>query len=239
MFSKLKGIFIEADSSSTDDALIEELHRLKAGTNSTATQNPPDQETTTESVPEMDFAELTTKQDVSFGDIYKQASVPEVNFPIERLIKTVGELKSMTDTMRQNVINAMDAADDSWTIGDVLIDGQRKIQALEDFKVARKHDTNALIQEIKTKVDDQMTVTSNLVDELKLQIEGLQNQIHETVDSLDKFVENSNSIIESHQASLVSEETRLDEQIQILTKFVKQYSSPEAESNPTASSINM
>ncbi|MEC7986524.1 MAG: hypothetical protein VX278_15265 [Myxococcota bacterium] len=65
------------------------------------------------------------------GVIYTDAAIPESPYPIERMIKLLDGLKAMPKDMRIRAIEAMDQADDSWTIEDSILDGQRKKSALK------------------------------------------------------------------------------------------------------------
>lgn len=62
--------------------------------------------------------------------IYASAGLPASNFPAERLLKVLDGLRAMDAVHQRAAVAAMDAADDSWQIEDVLADAARKVKAL-------------------------------------------------------------------------------------------------------------
>jgi len=63
--------------------------------------------------------------------IYAREGVPSAAYPAERLLRLIDGLSAMDESTRLMAINAMDAADESWTISDPLADAHAKAQALE------------------------------------------------------------------------------------------------------------
>lgn len=70
----------------------------------------------------------------SFEDIYFERSLAASPYPAERLLKVLGGLKAMDPASRRVAVEAMDAADDSWTLADVILDARNKMQALQAEK---------------------------------------------------------------------------------------------------------
>jgi hypothetical protein len=66
---------------------------------------------------------------VAFDALYQP--LPESPFPAEKLLRLLDGLKAMDPTTRRTAVLAMDAADDSWTIHDALLDAKRKIETLQ------------------------------------------------------------------------------------------------------------
>ena len=65
-----------------------------------------------------------------FSELYA-GQVAESPFPAEKLLRVMDGLKAMDPGTRRAAVMAMDAADDEWTVGDPLLDAQRKIQLLQ------------------------------------------------------------------------------------------------------------
>lgn len=63
--------------------------------------------------------------------IYADANVPTSPYPAEQLLRVLDGLQAMNEPMRRAAIDAMDAADDAWTLEDPLVDAQRKVRVLE------------------------------------------------------------------------------------------------------------
>lgn len=67
---------------------------------------------------------------LKLDEIYAKAGVPASLYPAERLLRLIEGLSAMDPGTRLMAIQAMDAADESWTIDDPLADAQAKAQAL-------------------------------------------------------------------------------------------------------------
>lgn len=68
---------------------------------------------------------------LSLEQIYATAGVPPSPYPAERLLRLIEGLKAMDDGLRRQTIQAIDAADDSWTLDDPRRDATAKVAALE------------------------------------------------------------------------------------------------------------
>jgi hypothetical protein len=68
---------------------------------------------------------------LSLEQIYAAASVPSCAYPAERLLRLLEGLKAMDEGLRRQTIQAIDSADDSWTIEDPKRDAAAKVAALE------------------------------------------------------------------------------------------------------------
>ena len=68
---------------------------------------------------------------LSLEQIYAAAGVPSCAYPAERLLRLLEGLKAMDEGLRRQTIQAIDAADDSWTIEDPRRDAAAKVAALE------------------------------------------------------------------------------------------------------------
>lgn len=69
-----------------------------------------------------------------FEELYRAASVPPSPFAAEKLLKLLDGLATLPLEVRKQMVKAMDEADDSWTIDDVVLDAQRKIKVLTTGK---------------------------------------------------------------------------------------------------------
>jgi hypothetical protein len=78
--------------------------------------------------PEAAVARALTPE--ALADIYARAQVPASLYPAERLLRLLDGLGAMDPGTRLMAIQAMDAADESWTIADPLADAAAKAQAL-------------------------------------------------------------------------------------------------------------
>jgi hypothetical protein len=82
------------------------------------------------------------------GTIYANAGVTSSLYPAERLLRLVDGLSAMDPATRLMAIQAMDAADESWSIEDPLRDAAAKTQALATH--AKQLQANMLALEHET-----------------------------------------------------------------------------------------
>lgn len=79
-------------------------------------------------------ADCNIEEQKDFSQIYAEHSVVAVSFPAEKLLKLMDGLKAMDEKTRKAAIMAMDAADDTWTVNDCILDAERKTAALQSEK---------------------------------------------------------------------------------------------------------
>lgn len=68
---------------------------------------------------------------LSLDEVYARAGVAPCAYPAERLLRLIDGLKAMDEPMRRTTIQAIDAADDSWSIDDPMRDAAAKVAAIE------------------------------------------------------------------------------------------------------------
>lgn len=110
----------------------------------------------------------------SFDAMYHQQGVPASPFPAEKLLKLLDGLRAMEPAVRKAAIQAMDAADDAWTVDDAVLDAQRKIGALQQaqaYLVQQTASSQAHAQE-QLKVREQQHLAA--VEAIKRQISELE-----------------------------------------------------------------
>lgn len=119
--------------------------------------------------------ELQREVAVSVEQIYSSAGVPTSPYPAERLLRLIDGLRVMDQTTRLQAIQAIDAADDSWTIQDSVKDASTKISVLEAHtkfirdEIARAElETQTLLSEVRQRHEE-------AVAEIKRQIAELEN----------------------------------------------------------------
>lgn len=86
--------------------------------------------------PALAAADLETAEGKAFDAIFADAAIPPSPFPAEKLLRLLDGLRAMDGATRKAAVMAMDAADDSWHIADCVIDAQRKVAVLGDYKQA-------------------------------------------------------------------------------------------------------
>lgn len=68
---------------------------------------------------------------MTLEQVFAAAGVPPCAYPAERLMRLIDGLKAMDEPMRRLTIQAIDAADDSWSIEDPMRDAAAKVATIE------------------------------------------------------------------------------------------------------------
>ncbi len=115
-------------------------------------------------------ADIARKPD----DIYAAAGVGPSPFPAERLLKVLDGLKALDPSARKAAVLALDAADDSWSVDDTLLDAERKTRALDEERqrlqqLASEAQANAL-----TRVAQSDAALQEAVARIRQQIADLE-----------------------------------------------------------------
>src|SRR5687768_12451450 len=120
---RLASVFVEFDDSKAKETSPEEIDKILQDLDS-------DKSATNVVIPE-----VITKGRI-FSEIYAEQSVMSSPKTAEEVLKIIDGMSALPIEVRKISIEAMDLADDSWTIEDVKLDASNKIAALQDYKTA-------------------------------------------------------------------------------------------------------
>ena len=127
--------------------------------------------------------------------IYANAGITPALYPAERLLRLVDGLATMDPATRLMAIQAMDAADESWTIADPLNDAAAKVAALS------AHD-----QQLQSELQQIELQTQRTLDAVAARQEQVVGDIRKQIAELEGLVERelARAALETatHQASL-------------------------------------
>lgn len=121
-----------------------------------------------------DEADLSLPEGVDFATIYAEGDVPATPFTIEKLAKLVDGLNQLDASTKKTAVSAMDAADDSWKIEDVIADGQAKIAALNAYLGDIAACEAAINEEVNRRVNENQSQKGKTLEDLDARIAKLQ-----------------------------------------------------------------
>jgi hypothetical protein len=114
---------------------------------------------------------------LNLEEIYSAQGVSPALYPAERLLRLVDGLSAMDEATRQMAINAMDAADESWTIDDPLVDAAAKTRALSAHSQTITANLQQLEQETQAHLDAMTQRQEKVVADIRQQIAELEGLV--------------------------------------------------------------
>ncbi len=166
------------------------------------------------------------EEGLTFVDIYGRQGVAEAQFPVERLLKLVDGLRALDPTTRRAAITAMDVADETWSMADVLADANAKMAALRGHQRQMQGAADGVVRANRERVAALESSRDGRLAELRQQIAALEAQIQDAVGSTAADVAKLQSESESNKAALLRESQRIDAHILNLEELVAQFRPP-------------
>lgn len=166
------------------------------------------------------------EEGLSFADIYARQGLAEAAFPIERLQKLVEGLRTLDPTTRRAAITAMDVADETWSMEQVLADADAKVAALRGHQRHLQGGAEALVQHNGERIAALEASRDTRVADLRRQIAALEAQVQDAIGAAAADVARLHSESESNKAALQRETQRLDAQIAAIADLAAQFRAP-------------
>lgn len=163
------------------------------------------------------------EEGLTFADIYARQRVAEASFPVERLLKLVEGLRALDPTTRRAAIMAMDVADETWSMEQVLADADAKVAALRGHQRQMQGAANGVVQANRERVAALESSRDGRLAELRQQISALEAQIQDAIGSTAADVAKLQSESESNKAALLRETQRIDAHILNLEELAAQF----------------
>lgn len=128
----------------------------------------------------------------SLESIYKDAGVFESSHSIEKLILMLTQLKDVDPKTRLQMIKAMDAADTSWTLEEVLLEGREKKSALQG-EIQR---LSSQFAKHKASAESEKAAQDLYLEEIRIEVEAQIAELQNTLDTETKSVQKAKSNID-------------------------------------------
>lgn len=166
------------------------------------------------------------EEGLTFADIYARQGLTEAQFPVERLLKLVDGLRALDPATRRAAITAMDVADETWSMEQVLADADAKVAALRGHQRQMQGTADAVVQSNRERIAALESSRDGRVAELREQIAALETQIQDAIGTTAADVAKLQSESESNKAALLRETQRIDAHILNLDELVAQFRPP-------------
>ena len=165
-------------------------------------------------------------EDRPLEDIFELASIPASPFAAEKLLRLLDGLRAMDLATRKAAVLAMDAADDNWSIADPIDDAQRKMAALETYKVAlakqvdkAEADTNANIERIKADLE-------RSTSDIRAQIAQLEQLLQREIAKASEDTTRLEAALRATRETAAREARRMDKEIERLNEIPATFAQP-------------
>lgn len=202
------------------DAIIRRAAQADAGAPPRAAAEAP------EAAADVAADSIGVEEGLTFADIYARQSVAEAQFPVERLLKLVEGLRALDPTTRRAAIMAMDIADETWSMDQVLADADAKVAALRGHQRQMQGAAEGVVQANRERVAALESSRDGRLADLRQQIAALEAQIQDVVGTTAADVAKLQSESESNKAALLRETQRIDAHILNLQELVAQFRPP-------------
>jgi len=161
--------------------------------------------------------------------LYAQAEVPQSPYPAEQLLRLLDGLAAMEPSVRKAAVIAMDNADDTWTIGDAVLDAERKVHVLQRAAAALDDVVAATESQAAEQTAAQDARAAEASDKIRAQIAELEALLAEELSA----VAGERARIDSHarqtRAARDRERARLNQEMDRLTALYPLFRNPDPE----------
>jgi dGTP triphosphohydrolase len=154
-----------------------------------------------------------------FDELYRAASVPPSPFAAEKLLKLLDGLATLPMDVRKQMVKAMDEADDSWTIDDVVLDAQRKIKVLTASKQVVAQQAAAAAKNAESEIAAINRRQAESTAQIRRQITELNALLERESTKAVQAAAEVNAQSRSNQEAGVREAARLDAEISRLNQI--------------------
>lgn len=165
---------------------------------------------------------------LNLDDIYAQAGVPASLYPAERLLRLIEGLSAMDAATRLMVIQAMDAADESWTINDPLADAHTKVQALAMHSELLQLNLQALERDTRARIDSTTARREKVVGDIRQQVSELEALIAREVSRAAQDIATQEAQLQAAREHTAGQLASLSQLSQRLQQLSAQFGAPPA-----------
>jgi hypothetical protein len=160
-----------------------------------------------------------------FEAIYAEQSVAASPFPAEKLLKILDGLAALEPTSRKAAVLALDAADDSWTIDDSLLDAERKVRALAAARGQLEAQARQALEQARDDIAARETRQQDAVTKVRAQIAELEALLEREVTRATEEKAALESAARSTKEACVREAARLDTEALRLKRVAEMFGS--------------
>ena len=161
-----------------------------------------------------------------FEAIYAEQSVAASPFPAEKLLKILDGLAALDPNSRKAAVLALDAADDSWTNDDSLLDAERKVRALAAARGQLEAQARQALEQARNDVAARDARQQDAVTKVRAQIAELEALLEREVTRATEEKAALEAAARATKEACVREAARLDAEAARLKRVAEMFGTP-------------
>ena len=161
-----------------------------------------------------------------FEAIYAELSVAASPFPAEKLLKILDGLAALEPNSRKAAVLALDAADDSWTIDDSLLDAERKVRALAAARGQLEAQARQVLEQARDDIAARDASQQDATTKVRAQIAELEALLEREVTRATEEKAALESNARSTKEACMREAARLDTEATRLKRVAEMFGAP-------------
>lgn len=160
---------------------------------------------------------------ISTESIYQDAAIPACTYSVERLAKLIDGLKQLDPATQRAAVLAMDSADDTWAIEDIVEDAKKKIDALRKYSERTSGKAQQIQDRIRLDVQRLNGDKDKAIKDIQSQIADLQQLLEATGSKHAAEIAKLNSQAASAQQAADRERLRVSDQAKKIAALVQPF----------------
>jgi chromosome segregation ATPase len=171
-------------------------------------------------VPSSQEGDYVLPEGVSIELIYQASSIPPSNYTVERLGKLIDGLKQLDSVTQRAAILAMDSADDTWSIDDILEDARKKVDALRAYANQASSKVVRIRENIEKDIQRIASEKDQSIASIQAQISELQQLLEATISTHAAEAAKLNAQALSAQQAADREQQRMSDSIEKISTLI-------------------
>jgi hypothetical protein len=169
-----------------------------------------------------------------FEDIYAEQAVEPVAFSADKLLRILDGLAALDPVSRKAAVIALDSADDSWSLDEVLADAERKTAALDAAKRQLEAHVRSALQQAREAIEARDQKQNDAVTRIRQQITDLEALLEREVTRSTEEKASLEANARTTKDACVRESARLDQERSRLARIAEIFGPDRASSPPSS-----
>jgi hypothetical protein len=169
-----------------------------------------------------------------FDDIYAEQGVESAAFSADKLLRILDGLAALDPVSRKAAVIALDSADDSWSLDEVLADAERRTRALDAAKRQLEAHVRSALQEAREAIEARDQKQNDAVTRIRQQITDLEALLQREVTRSTEEKAALEANARATKDACVRESARLDQERTRLGRIAEIFGTDKASSPPSS-----